>query len=82
MLRRRVDPRRIRVLQRAGPYLIYELVVQVTDGQDAAGNPANSVNATINVTIRVTDVNEPPEFDGSSISFENGRKHRGDHEHR
>ena len=41
---------------------VYELVVQVTDGQDADGNPDNSVDATINVTITVTGVNEPPMF--------------------
>ena len=49
---------------------IYELVVQVTDGQDADGNPDNSVDATINVTITVTGVNEPPEFDHSVIELE------------
>ena len=49
---------------------IYELVVQVTDGQDADGSPDNSVDATINVTITVTGVNEPPEFDHSVIELE------------
>ena len=49
---------------------VYELVVQVTDGQDADGNPDNSVDATINVTITVTGVNEPPEFDHSVIELE------------
>ena len=49
---------------------IYELVVQVTDGQDADGNPDNSVDATINLTITVTGVNEPPEFDHSVIELE------------
>ena len=48
----------------------YELVVQVTDGQDADGNPDDSVDATINVTITVTDVNEPPEFDPAALELE------------
>ena len=49
---------------------VYELMVQVSDGQDADGNPDNSVDATINVTITVTGVNEPPEFDHSVIELE------------
>ena len=51
---------------------IYELVVLVTDGQDGDGNPDDSVDAQIDVTVMVTDVNEQPEFDGSSVSFEVG----------
>ena len=49
---------------------VYELVVQVTDGQDADANPDNSVDAEIGVNITVTDVNEPPEFDHSVIELE------------
>ena len=49
---------------------VYELVVQVTDGQDADGKPDNSVDATINVTITVTGVNEPPEFDPAALELE------------
>ena len=51
---------------------VYEMTVQVSDGKNAAGNADTSVDDTIDVTIRVTDVNEPPEFDGSSVSFEIG----------
>ena len=49
---------------------IHELVVQVTDGQDADGNPDDSVDATISLTVTITDVNEPPEFDLSAIELE------------
>ena len=49
---------------------VYELVVQVTDGQDADGNPDNSVDAEIGVIITVTDVNEPPEFDPAALELE------------
>ncbi len=49
---------------------VYELVVQVTDGQDADGNPDNSVDAEIGVNITVTDVNEPPEFDPAALELE------------
>ena len=38
----------------------YELTVQVTDGKDEGGNPDSGIDDTIEVTIRVTDVNEPP----------------------
>ena len=51
---------------------IYELEVQVTDGQDGDGNPDDSVDAKIDVIIEVTDVNEPPEFDVPSVSLEVG----------
>ena len=49
---------------------VYELVVQVTDGQDAEGNPDDSVDAEIGVNITVTDVNEPPEFDPAALELE------------
>ena len=49
---------------------VYELEVQVTDGQDGDGNPDDSVDAEIDVVIEVTDVNEPPEFDAPSVSLE------------
>ena len=49
---------------------VYELVVQVTDGQDAEGNPDDSVDAEIGVNITVTDVNEPPEFDPAAPELE------------
>ena len=49
---------------------VYGLVVQVTDGQDADGNPDNSVDAEIGVNITVTDVNELPEFDPAALELE------------
>ena len=59
---------------------VYELVVQVTDGQDADGNPDNSVDAEIGVTITVTDVNEPPEFDPVGPGTRGCRELRGGRE--
>ena len=55
-------------------------MVQVTDGQDADGNPDNSVDAEIGVNITVTDVNEPPEFDPSALELEVAENYRGGHE--
>ena len=49
---------------------VYELAVQVTDGQDAEGNPDDSVDAEIGVKITVTDINEPPEFDSAALELE------------
>ena len=49
---------------------IYELVVLVTDGQDEDGNPDDSVDAQIDVTVMVTDINEPPEFEVLYVWFE------------
>ena len=51
---------------------VYELEVQVTDGQDGDGNPDDSVDAEIDVRVMVTDVNEPPEFDVPSALLEVG----------
>ena len=44
---------------------VYELTVQVTDGRDENGDPDTSVDDSIDVTIRITDVNEPPVFSSS-----------------
>ena len=49
---------------------VYELAVQVTDNQDAEGNPDDSVDAELGVNITVTDVNEPPEFDPAALELE------------
>ena len=49
---------------------VYELVVQVADGLDDGGNVDDLVDAEIPVTIYVTDVNEPPEFDGHYVWFD------------
>ena len=49
---------------------VYELMVQVTDGRDETGNPDTSVDDSIDVTIRITDVNEPPVFSSSAIELE------------
>ena len=46
--------------------------MRVTDGKDARGHANISVDDTIGVTIIVTDVNEPPEFDVPSASLEVG----------
>ena len=39
---------------------VYNVTVQVSDGKDEAGGTDSSVDATISVTIGVTNVNEPP----------------------
>ncbi len=49
---------------------VYDLTVQVTDGKDEQGDPDNSVDDEIGVTVRVTDVNEPPEFVSSATELE------------
>ena len=49
---------------------IYEFVVQVTDGQDEDGNPDDSVDAEIGVTVTVAEVDEPPEFEVLYVWFE------------
>ena len=43
--------------------------MQVSDGKDAGGNADTSVDDTIGVTITVTNINEPPEFDTASVSL-------------
>ena len=48
----------------------YELVVLVTDGQDGDGNPDDSVDAQIDVTVMITDINELPEFEVLYVWFE------------
>ena len=48
----------------------YELTVQVTDGWDENGSVDSTVDDLINLTITVTDVNEPPEFDSSVAELE------------
>ena len=49
---------------------IYEFRVWVTDGKDAEGMANPSVDGSIDVTITVIDVNEPPQFDTSAIELE------------
>ena len=49
---------------------IYEFRVWVTDGKDAEGMANPSVDDSIDVTITVIDVNEPPQFDTSAIELE------------
>ena len=48
----------------------YQVTVSVTDSKDAQGNPENPgvADATITVTIDVTDVNEPPQFDPNAAT--------------
>lgn len=48
----------------------YELTVRVTDGKDEGGNPSGIVDDSIEVTIRVTDVNEPPVFSSADSEIE------------
>ena len=38
----------------------YELTLNVKDGKDRQGNDDTSVDDSVDVTIRVTNVNEPP----------------------
>ncbi len=40
----------------------YTVTVSVTDGKDVDGNTDTTADHTIEVTINVTDVNEPPQF--------------------
>ena len=47
---------------------VYELTVRVTDGKDESGNPNSEIDDSIDVTVRVTNVNEPP--DVSSLGSE------------
>ena len=49
---------------------IYEFRVWVTDRKDAEGMANTSVDDSIDVTITVIDVNEPPQFDTSAIELE------------
>ena len=49
---------------------IYELLIHVSDGADADGNPDITVDATLRLSITVEDVNEPPVFETSSIELE------------
>ena len=46
------------------------MTVQVTDGKNAEGIADTSVDDMIDVTITVTDVNEPPEFGSADIELE------------
>ena len=49
----------------------YEVEVRVTDGRDAQGGNDTSVDASIEVTIKVSNVNEAPSFSSDSeTSFE------------
>ena len=48
----------------------YELTLNVMDGKDSQGNDDTSVDDSVDVTITVTDVNEPPEFGGSTHELE------------
>ena len=45
----------------------YTLTVSASDGMDSYSNADTAVDATITVTINVTDVNEPPQFDDSAV---------------
>ena len=42
----------------------YSVTVSVHDGKDIDGNASTAIDATITVTITLTDVNEPPVVDG------------------
>ena len=51
----------------------YQVQVRVTDGKDTAGEPDAAVDATVEVTVSVTDVNEPPALSGpSAVEFVEG----------
>ena len=54
----------------------YEVQVRVTDGKNAAGEFDPAVDATVEVTVSVIDVNEPPALSGpSAVEF---RERSGD----
>ena len=44
----------------------YHLAVEVTDGKDIVGDPDSAIDDSIDVTITVDDVNEPPVFDANA----------------
>ena len=44
--------------------------MNVTDGKDRQGNDDTSVDDSVDVTVTVTDVNESPEFGGSTHELE------------
>ena len=51
----------------------YQVQVRVTDGKDTAGEPDAAVDATVEMTVSVTDVNEPPALSGpSAVEFVEG----------
>ena len=52
----------------------YQVTVSVSDGKDGDGNADAAVDATIPVTVEITDVNEPPEVTGDTMIdyLENG----------
>ena len=48
----------------------YSVAVSVHDGKNSAGSPDTVVDATVTVTITVTDVNEPPAFASETATRE------------
>ncbi len=44
----------------------YEVTVEVHDGKAADGSPSTAIDDTIDVTITVTDINEPPTLTGTT----------------
>ncbi len=54
----------------AGEDNTYDLTVRVSDGEDAAGDPDTSIDDSISVTITVNNVDEPPEFDSTTVELE------------
>ena len=44
----------------------YSVIVYVSDGKDVHNNPDPTIDAQIDVTINVRDVNEPPEISGNT----------------
>ena len=44
----------------------YHLAVQVTDGKDIVGDPDSAIDDSIDVTISVRNMNEPPVFDANA----------------
>ena len=48
----------------------YTVTVSVHDGMNAAGGSDTTADDTVTVNITVTDVNEPPEFDGLTATRE------------
>ncbi len=47
----------------------YSVTVQVRDSKDAAGMADTATDDTIDVTINLTDVNDPPTFDTTPTNF-------------
>ena len=59
---------------------VYELSLNVSDGRDESGNADAGTDATINVSIAVQDINEPPAFGSAAFDLTIVGKRPGQHQ--